>query len=118
MQCEIDPKSDHTLIRLTGDIDLASSPRARRALLEGLERGLPLLLEMSGVTYIDDTGLAGLAEGFHLARAQEVDFALIGVDGVALEAMELARLDRVFLRYDTIAEYLEDRGVQRDGDGR
>ncbi len=110
MQCEINEEVDHSLVRLMGEVDLSSSPRARKAILDSLSRGLPLLVEMSDVSYLDSSGVASLVEGFQQAKTQDLKFGLVGVGAAALGVLELARLDKVFPIYSSVADYLSDAG--------
>ena len=93
------PVSEHgryTVIALNGEIDLNVSPRAREQILKQLKQNKHLLVDLSAVEYIDSSGVASLVEGFQLARAQKLEFALVGVSKAAMQVLQLARLDKVF----------------------
>ncbi|MBZ0072816.1 MAG: STAS domain-containing protein [Gammaproteobacteria bacterium] len=94
----------YAVIGLQGDIDLHSSPEARRLILECLQDGRPTLVDLSGVAYIDSSGVASLVEGFQLARVRGLDFGLVGVSSTALNVLRLARLDKVFPIYGSVQE--------------
>ena len=93
-----------TVVSFEGDIDLQSSPEARKALLEAVGMGTPVLVDLSGVGYIDSSGIASLVEGFQVARKAGKNLALVSVSDGALRVLRLARLDKVF----TICESFEE----------
>ena len=66
-----------TVVSFEGDIDLESSPEARRVLLDCVGRGGRVLVVLERVTYIDSSGVASLVEAFQRARRSHVDFALV-----------------------------------------
>lgn len=95
------------VISFHGDVDLEQSPKAREILLTGLQQGSDIVVEMSGVTYIDSSGVASLVEAFQLARQQGRSFALVSVNPAALRVLQLARLDKVFVIRENVAEAID-----------
>ncbi len=95
------------VVSFSGDVDLEHSPRAREVLLGAVTRGRRLLVDLSAVAYIDSSGVASLVEAFQASRRQGQRFALVSVNAPALRVLELARLDRVFTIYATLAEGLD-----------
>ena len=91
---------------LSGDVDLESSPRARELLLGLVLGGRSVLVDLSGVGYIDSSGVASLIEAFQLARRSGTGFALVAPTPSALRVLQLARLDRVFTIHPTLADAL------------
>lgn len=81
---------------LTGDIDLETSPLARQTLLAAVERGMPVVVDMAGVSYMDSSGIASLVEAFQKAKSAGRDFSLARVGGTVQKVLALARLDKVF----------------------
>jgi anti-sigma B factor antagonist len=92
------------VVAFEGDVDLQSSPEARKVLLETVGKGLPIMVDLSQVGYIDSSGVASLVESFQAARKVGQDLVLVSVSDGAKRVLELARLDKVF----TICETLED----------
>lgn len=64
------------------------------------------VVDLSGVTYIDSSGIASLVEALQETRRRGTHLALAAVSGSALRVFELARLDRVFSIYATVEEGL------------
>ena len=92
------------VVSFQGDVDLEYSPKARRVLLDSVKRQRDVLVDLSGVSYIDSSGVANLVEAFQLSRQEGTGFALVSVNAAALRVLQLARLDKVF----TIHASLED----------
>ena len=72
------------------------SPEARKQILSQLNNDKHVLVDLSGVSYIDSSGIASLVEGFQLARSRKLRFGLVGVSKAAQQVLQLARLDKVF----------------------
>ena len=90
------------VVQLEGDVDLQSSPDARKVLLETVGKGMPILVDLSQVGYIDSSGVASLVESFQAARKAGQDLILVSVSDGAKRVLELARLDKVFTICDTL----------------
>ncbi len=90
------------IIHLEGEVDLSCSPKAREQILKGLKNKRHLLVDLSAVEYIDSSGVASLVEGYQQARSQQMDFALVGVSKAAMQVLQLARLDKIFVIYDSL----------------
>ena len=107
MKHEITERGDTTVVAFEGDVDLESSPAARKVLLECVARGRPVLVDMSGVTYIDSSGVASLVESLQRSRKAGRGFALVSVSEAALRVLQLARLDKVFAIHPTLDDALK-----------
>jgi len=107
MQHTLREEQGALVIAFEGDVDLEHSPKAREVLLAGIDQGKGVFVDMSGVTYIDSSGVASLVEAFQRAKTQATTFALVAVNPAALRVLELARLDRVFVIHETLAEGLD-----------
>jgi len=107
MKHEIREQNDVVVVALEGDVDLQSSPEARKILLECVGRKRPVLVDLSAVNYIDSSGVASLVESLQTARKSGGSLALVAVSEGALRVLQLARLDKVFTICDTIEEGLE-----------
>jgi anti-sigma B factor antagonist len=104
-----------TVISLKGAVDLYSSPEARKAVLGGIKDNKPklVLVDLSGVSYIDSSGVATLVEGLQMAKESKCDFYLVGLSQAAKEVFELARLDKVFNIFPSEKEAIEKFGTRK-----
>ena len=95
------------VIRLHGSIDLYSSPDLRLALGSELNDGNELILmDMSGVEFIDSSAIATLAEGLSWSRRKRRRFVIAGMSGILLDIFSIAKLDAVFEIVDDAEPFL------------
>ncbi len=104
MNHEIKEQGGAVIVALEGDVDLQSSPDARKVLLECVGRKMPVLVDLSGVGYIDSSGVASLVESLQSARKAGSNLILVSVSEGARRVLELARLDKVFTICDTVED--------------
>jgi len=97
-----------TIFDLSGDIDFANSPEVRQSLLREIrESRVPrVVVNLSGVHYIDSSGVASLVEGLKASRDLGSRFILFGLSTAAREVLQLSRLLKVFEIYDSEEEAL------------
>ncbi len=106
MEHSIREEGGALIVSFKGDVDLEQSPKAREVLLDCVERGSKILVDLSGVSYIDSSGVASLVEAFQVAKKQGKGFALVSVNVSALRVLQLARLDKVFTIHESLADAL------------
>lgn len=94
------------VIRLSGDVDLDHSARIRRLLLDQVEKGKDILVDLSAVDYIDSSGIASLVEALQAVRDAGHDLQLVAVSQQAMRVLRLARLDKVFSIHEDLADGL------------
>ena len=104
MEYPVTEESGFMVVALSGDVDLSTSPDARKSILAALEHGKGVMVDLAGVAYLDSSGVASLVEAFQLARGQQQVFGLIGVSNSALSVLKLARLDTVFPIHDSVSD--------------
>ena len=92
------------VVAFEGEVDLEHSPTARRVLLDCVEEGSDIIVDMSAVAYIDSSGIASLVEALQTARRNHTRFSLAAVSPAAMRVFQLARLDKVFTIHPTVAD--------------
>ncbi len=106
------------ILDCSGEVDLYSSPRLRDALLAEIKADGPsVLVNMSGVSYIDSSGIATLVEGLQLSRQTKTRLGLFGLRANARSVLELARLHKVFTIFADEAEALGKIGSVQPFEG-
>jgi anti-sigma B factor antagonist len=87
-----------TVFDVSGDIDLATSPEFRKALLrEFRELRMPrVVLNLKHVHYIDSSGVASLVEGLKASRDVGSRLILLGLNSAVREVLQLSKLVRIF----------------------
>jgi anti-sigma B factor antagonist len=96
-----------TVVDLEGAIDLQNSHGLRTALFEKLLASPRLALNMTGIRYIDSSGIATLIEVLKRARDLKKDFVLFGLGRPVYDVLKLTRLLGVFRIADTEEQALE-----------
>lgn len=95
------------VVSFEGDVDLEYSPTARKVLLDAVSQDRNVLVDLSGVSYIDSSGVANLVEAFQISREKGTGFALVSVSAEALRVFGLARLDEVFTIHGSLEDALD-----------
>lgn len=108
MEHNLREERGHSVVGLKGDVDLESSPVARKVLLDCIKSKGGVLVDMSEVSYIDSSGVASLVESLQAAKSEGGAFALVSVSESAMRVLELARLDKVFPIFDTVEAAVSD----------
>ena len=89
--------NDETVVVVQGEVDLYTSPQLRSAILKAVPAAVGgVALDLSGVGYIDSSGVATLVEGLRSARKHGKTFTLVAPSPAVLQVLELTRLDQVF----------------------
>ena len=104
MEISVKQQGEAAIIDVTGDIDLYSSPQVRQMVLETLNKkeAKRVIVNLTGVRYIDSSGVASLVEGLQLSRKSQVRFGLCGLNKAPRQVLELTRLIKVFEIFDTV----------------
>ncbi len=107
MTSELQEHGGRNVVALHGEIDLERAPGVRRLLLNSVEQGKDMLVDLSAVSYIDSSGIANLIEALQAAKTKGQRFALVSVSEQAKRVLKLARLDTVFVLYDDLDTALQ-----------
>ena len=93
------------VLAIEGEIDLACSPELREILHAYAKKKCPaLLLDFSGVDYVDSSGLATLVEYVRLAQPYGGKFGLISVSDRVRTIFDLVRLTEFLPIFPSPAE--------------
>src|ERR1035438_6090965 len=105
MQCTEKTENGTTILNLAGEIDLQHSPELRKILQEKVKAKCPaLLIDFSGVEYIDSSGLATLVEYRRDSAKYDGTLALAGLNNRVRTIFELVRLNEIIPIYPTLAD--------------
>jgi anti-sigma B factor antagonist len=91
-----------TIFDVSGDIDMSNSTEVRKALLGELRgaKAARVVLNLTGVKYMDSSGVASLVEGLKASRESGSRFVLFGLSASAREVLKISRLLKLFEIYD------------------
>ncbi len=108
MSVQVTPEATQVTVSVTGRVTVSSSPKLRSVLLDLLRRGTGGLavIDLSGVSYLDVSGLATLLEALKAARQHSVKLRATGISGRARTLAEIAQLDRIFRSWGSEVEFL------------
>jgi anti-sigma B factor antagonist len=85
------------ILALEGEIDLHESPHVKEQINPLIEQKLPkVFIDLSGVSYIDSSGIAVFIEAMQRIQAYGGKLGLFGIRKSVQTIFEIARLDQVF----------------------
>lgn len=90
--------ASETVVTVTGRVTMESSPYLRSLLFRLLKKlqGATIDIDISGVTYLDTSGIATLVEALKLSQSRSVKLRLVGVGGQPKALAEITELAAVF----------------------
>ena len=90
--------SPQSTVTVTGRVTVNSSPHLRSVLLELLRQEAEpvVVIDLSGVSYLDMSGLATLLEALKAARRRSATLRVLGMTGQSRMLAEIAELEKVF----------------------
>ncbi|MET9503687.1 STAS domain-containing protein [Streptomyces sp. NPDC006259] len=90
------------VLKVTGDLDHHTAPQLTQA-LEGvpLALGSALVIDLSGLTYCDSTGITVLVTAYHRTQAAGSSLSLAGLGHDLTRVFQTVGLDQVFTFHPT-----------------
>src|SRR5271166_1069161 len=89
------------LITVSGELDYHTGPQLRVCLDEAPCKS-GLVLDLSGITYCDSTGVSVLVHAYRRTEAAGTMLALAGATPGVFRLLSLTALDRFFTSYDSV----------------
>lgn len=90
------------VVRLEGELDSNESLKLRPVLLDLVAKRVPMVVvNLSGLGFIDSAGIATLIECLQGTRSVDARFRLCGMNEQIRTVFEVARLDTVFRIFET-----------------
>ena len=108
LQIEVRKTGDITVVVPSGDVDLTASPTLR-AELRKVHDGRPpkIVVDLSGVPYMDSSGVATLVEAMQLARKNRTSLVLCCLTDRVKSIFEIAKLEMVFKIVPTLDDAMK-----------
>lgn len=98
-----------TILELSGEIDINTSPQVRKAFDQLIkEQRKKILLNFTEVTYIDSSGLATLVEMLQRLKRFGGSLRLCNLSEKVKGLFEITKLDRLFSIFASEEEALKD----------
>ena len=105
MQLTKSKEKDVTVIAVSGEVDLNSSPKLRNEFHALLGAGVKkFVINFEGVSYIDSSGLATCIELVQELQANGGTLALVNLVKKIRNIFEVAKVDRLFVIHNTLDE--------------
>lgn len=96
------------IVALSGEVDIYTAPQFKECMLELLDAGVDrLVVDLSGVTFIDSTALGVLIGGVRRVHSADGAMALVVSSRAVERVLSITGLDRVFTIHATRAAALE-----------
>ena len=109
LRLDVEDRADHSVVIATGEIDAATAGDVTTAIAGPLAQGRPtVLLDFSGVTFIDSTGLGMLVRAHRAAEARGGFFAVVHPTPQTRKLVRVLGLDQLLHVYDTHEQALAD----------
>ena len=97
MKHSIEVSGNHATVFLNDKIYVSDASLLRDDLLELINQGvIDLRMDLSGLTYIDSSGLGTLVTINKRTKEQNGGLVLAGAQGLPLDLIKRTRLDKVF----------------------
>ena len=96
-----------TVIEAQGRLDMVAAPQLK-ALVQSAVRSaqVPIVVELSGVQFMDSTGLGALISGLRTTREAGSDLRIAGATAQVLAVLELTKINRVIRPYPSVDDAL------------
>ncbi len=99
-----EPLDDARLVRAAGEIDLSTVAALRRAVDAARKEAVTVLLDLSGVTFIDSSGLHLLLEASRSSAASDWAFFVVRPSEVVQRLIDLSDTAGRLTIFDPTAE--------------
>ncbi len=103
LQVNVHPVGRHTLVNLSGELDVATAPTLRQHFVELASAGqVDIVVDLAQVDFLDDVGLGVLLGGAMRSRARGGTFSLVCSTPRLLEILALSGLDQAVSVHGTL----------------
>jgi len=98
-------EGDRTVVSVAGEIDVYTAPKLREQIVALVDEGqYHLVVDMSGVEFLDSTGLGVLVGGLKRVRAHDGSLSLVCNEERILKIFRITGLTKVFPIHSTVDE--------------
>ena len=96
-----------TVVEATGRLDLVAAPQLKALIKSAVTKGeTPVVIGLSGVTFMDSTGLAALVSGLRVTRQVGSDLRIAGPTFQVLSVLRMTGIDRIIHSYANVDDAL------------
>jgi anti-sigma B factor antagonist len=100
-------EGDWTVLTVAGELDVVGAPELRQSVMEAVKLGQRrLVLDLSGVDFIDSFGIGVLVGALKRVRLLDGDLMVIVSEPRVRRVLEVCDLDRVLTLHRSLADAL------------
>ena len=100
---EVSPHGRWTVLAVTGELELATAPRLRQAVVSLVGEGrVDIVVDLSGVDFLDSVGLGVIVSALKRVRGRDGQLVVAGAVPRVRALFELTRLDEIIDLFDTV----------------
>lgn len=94
---------DHAVLEVGGEVDMYSSPALRERITELLDgEDQALVIDLSGTSFLDSTGLGALVAGLNHAKQVGAQMPVVCSSDRILKLFRITGLDGVFTIFSSV----------------
>jgi anti-sigma B factor antagonist len=102
---EVGELGGHTVLAARGEIDIAAVPAFRDQLRRLVDDGSPsIVIDLSGVRFIDSAGLRVLVDGLTRARRRDAEMRVACPSASLRRTFEISGLDKVMHVHESVED--------------
>lgn len=103
--------AEHTVLEVSGEVDVYTAPRLRERLVELIDGGVRgVIVDLGGVEFLDSTGLGVLVGALKRLRAVDGTFGLVCAKEPLLKIFRITALDQVFPIFPSVEAAVSGSG--------
>ncbi len=92
-ECDVEETAETIILRPSGEVDLATVAAFRDALTTAAARGCSIVVDMSGIRYLDSCGIHALFDHAHACRQHDCSLMLVAPRDTVQKVIEITYLD-------------------------
>ena len=98
-------EENRTVITVSGEVDIATSPALDAAIATAIgEETKQIIIDLTDVSFMDSSGLGVIVRGLKRAREAEIDLDLVISNDRVLKVFAITGLDQVIKIHSAIAD--------------
>lgn len=102
---DVTERDQWSVLAVNGEVDVATAPRLRERLIQLVNQGRHhVVVDLSGVDFLDSTGLGVLIGALKRVRTHDGELALVCSEPRVLKVFEITGLTKVFTMHPTVDE--------------
>jgi len=105
MQVSATNANDRTVIAVSGEVDIATSPALDSAVITAIGEGAKhITIDLTDVSFMDSSGLGVVVRGLKRSREADIDLDLVITNDRVLKVFAITGLDQVIKIHSALAD--------------